>query len=172
MLDPSIVASTKELLEQKKSYRQIERLLSGRISRESIGRIARGERPDYESLQHARREQRQQRPRGILKRCPGCGGLVSLPCLLCELREKLAAVQLALSRFGDSDCGPLKLELRGEDHDRYCELRARKDREQAGELRLVSEEIQEAPEEPVYVPDEELLAIEREETGNSDLNTQ
>ena len=86
LLDPIAVEQVGELLAGRTlSNRAIARATG--VSRDSVGRIRRGERPRYEEL----------RPGGSVlgppgykpddaSRCPGCGGLVALPCLACEIR--------------------------------------------------------------------------------------
>ncbi len=77
--------------------REIKRLLqSGTLSQRNIGRrlgvsrgivnaVARGKRPD-----HAERERTRPAellaPSGLPVRCPTCGGLVQMPCVLCRVR--------------------------------------------------------------------------------------
>jgi len=57
------------------------------VSRWVVEEVARGERPDYEAL---RRERELAKERelftGPLERCPGCGGMVQMPCRLCHIR--------------------------------------------------------------------------------------
>ena len=77
------------LAEGKLSHRKIA--LAVGISRATVGAIATGKRPDYESR---RLEQANQvEPVGPLERCPGCGGLVHTPCRLCRLRQARALEQ-------------------------------------------------------------------------------
>jgi hypothetical protein len=66
------------------SQRKIAKMTG--ISRAVVGTIAAGSRPDYE----ARRLERQQNlpePLGPVGRCPGCGGLVYTPCIVCRVRR-------------------------------------------------------------------------------------
>jgi len=53
------------------------------VSRGTVNTIAQGRRPDY-PLQ--RPENGFPSPSGPPMRCPGCGGLVKMPCLLCYVR--------------------------------------------------------------------------------------
>jgi hypothetical protein len=51
------------------------------VSRSTVNNIARGYRPRWEDSPS------DVQPTGPLVRCPGCGGRVFLPCLLCRVRE-------------------------------------------------------------------------------------
>lgn len=80
MLSRHIVDQIKALLDQKQlSQRAIARRLG--VSRGTVNSIATGRRIEAEisdeTLLHDRPPER----------CPGCGGLVYLPCLLCEIRQ-------------------------------------------------------------------------------------
>lgn len=55
-------------------------------SRGTVGAIAAGTRPEYES-RRARPDEYAE-PVGPPVRCPGCGGKVYLPCRLCYLRQR------------------------------------------------------------------------------------
>jgi len=55
------------------------------VSRGTIGAIALGRRPDYDDRRQAVRGDFAA-PAGPLRRCPGCGGMVLMPCLLCHVR--------------------------------------------------------------------------------------
>lgn len=81
MLDPRLVNEVRRLLaEGRLSQRQIAHA-SG-VSRASVGLIARGKRPNYAP----RPLQDDWRPSGPACRCHGCGGMVYLPCRLCQVR--------------------------------------------------------------------------------------
>ncbi|MBI3838414.1 MAG: hypothetical protein HY288_10840 [Planctomycetia bacterium] len=71
------------LAEGKLSHRKIAQATG--ISRATVGAIASGRRPDYEARQRARASANE--PLGPLGRCPGCGGLVYMPCRLCGARK-------------------------------------------------------------------------------------
>ncbi len=77
------------LAEGKLSHRKIAKAVG--ISRATVGAIASGRRPDYEARRRARASQVE--PLGPLARCPGCGGLVHMPCRLCSLRNAKAYEQ-------------------------------------------------------------------------------
>jgi hypothetical protein len=65
------------------SQRMIARRMG--VSRGTVLAIARGKRPEYPQRRSA--EEDFPMPAGLPKRCPGCGGLVRMPCLLCYVRN-------------------------------------------------------------------------------------
>lgn len=84
MIADAVVAEIRELLVQGGlSQRGIAQRLD--VSRGTVSAIARGKRPD-----HAARPRRRADdfipPAGPPVRCPGCGGMVRMPCLLCHVR--------------------------------------------------------------------------------------
>ena len=82
MLAPCVVEEIRRLLaEERLSHRQIARLTG--VSRGTIGAISMGRRPNYEQLRRNRRPD-PLAPTGPPKRCPGCGGMVYMPCRLCQ----------------------------------------------------------------------------------------
>jgi len=54
------------------------------VSRGTVNAIARGRRPDYVARRAA--SAAEFTPSGPPVRCPGCGGMVQMPCLLCHVR--------------------------------------------------------------------------------------
>jgi hypothetical protein len=56
------------------------------VSRGTVSAIAQGKRPDYQPRNHST-EFGFIPPVGRPARCPGCGGLVLMPCLACYLRR-------------------------------------------------------------------------------------
>jgi hypothetical protein len=82
MLAVSVVEQIEGLLrEGRLSQRQIAQRLG--VSRGSVAAIALG--------RHRRRPARSAGadflfPSGVPRRCPGCGGMVQMPCLLCRIR--------------------------------------------------------------------------------------
>ncbi len=115
MLKPALVAEVRRLLaEGKLSQRAIARRLG--VSRGSVHAIARGKRPDRqpaEPLDEVRWE-------GPPARCPGCGGLVFLPCRACATRRAMA--RRRRPPWPDTD-EPLALQLADEHRRRYEEVR-------------------------------------------------
>ncbi len=84
MIQHSIVDEVKRLLsEGKLSQRKIAKHIG--ISRATVGAIASGKRPDY--VQRPPKEDDLFQQTGPPRRCPGCGGVVYLPCRLCHVRD-------------------------------------------------------------------------------------
>ncbi|MGQ9576469.1 MAG: helix-turn-helix domain-containing protein [Thermoguttaceae bacterium] len=124
MLDPLVVDFVRRLLaEGKWSMRKIARMTG--VSRGTVSAIAHGKRPD----RRPRTEQDDllERPSGPMERCPGCGGMVQMPCRLCRVRAWRASPQCR--RLPPRNEQPLRLELAGEHRIRYEALRARRMRE-------------------------------------------
>jgi len=84
MIAPAIVERIKLLLaEGRLSQRKIAQATG--VSRATIGAIASGRRPDYPRPRDDDFGFCQ--PNSPMGRCRGCGGIVSLPCLLCHVRS-------------------------------------------------------------------------------------
>jgi transcriptional regulator with XRE-family HTH domain len=122
MIAPSVVQEVRRLLaEGNFSQRRIAKLTG--ISRGTVGAIAAGRRPDYESLRPTANDELPE-PSGPPQRCPGCGGMVYLPCRLCRtraLRARSSAPPMP-ARLMQLD-EPLGLDLRKEDRARYEAIR-------------------------------------------------
>jgi len=120
MLSPGVVEEIRRLLAAGQwSLRKIARELG--VSRGTVSAIAHGKR--QEPLPRAPDDDLLFAPIGPLRRCPGCGGLVHLPCLLCRVRQWQAA---ANRKRVNRPEGLLQLELVGEHQARYERVRARK----------------------------------------------
>ena len=119
----------------KATVLEIERMLAGRIysqrkiallcgvCRGTVSQIATGRRVLKEHLDYE-----SDGPDGPAVRCPGCGGMVFMPCRLCTLREQLGPVGLSVSRrrFGGEDSFlfvGLGLDLKSESRARFEEVR-------------------------------------------------
>ncbi len=88
MIAPQTVADIRRLLDGNRySQREIARLTGA--CRGSIGAIASGRRPDYES-QPEPADDGPEEPSGPPARCPGCGGKVYMPCVLCHVRSEIS----------------------------------------------------------------------------------
>jgi transcriptional regulator with XRE-family HTH domain len=87
MLAPRTIDEIRRLiLSGNLSQRKIARRLG--VSRGTVNAVALGKRP----RPHDRRLERPlAAPLGPVVRCPGCGGLVHSPCLLCRVRAQQAA---------------------------------------------------------------------------------
>ncbi len=128
MLAPSLVKRIRDLLaEGKWSQRKIARELG--TSRGTVGAIAAGHRPDYS---RPTKQKPPIRPIGPPERCPGCGGIVYMPCRTCLVRETVTRQSIAARRqrsFQPED--PLQLELCGDHRGRYEQVRVERMREKA-----------------------------------------
>ena len=83
MLPPSVVNEIRRLLTgEGLSYREIVRITG--VSRGTVNAIAQGKRPDGLGRRDVSDDFLP--PVGPPRRCPGCGGLVLMPCLLCHVR--------------------------------------------------------------------------------------
>jgi hypothetical protein len=119
MLAPKTIAEIQRLLDLKThSQRRIAALLG--ISRGSVAAIATGRRRDVPA--DAADDLPTERS-GRAVRCPGCGGLVYMPCLLCSLRRENPR---GTRRRTPNSFVPLHLDLRPEHRERYEEVRARR----------------------------------------------
>jgi hypothetical protein len=79
----AVVEEIRHLLDEGAiSQRKIARHLG--VSRGTVNAIAQGKRPDG----MGRRDEAEDflSPVGPPRRCPGCGGMVLMPCLLCHVR--------------------------------------------------------------------------------------
>ncbi len=84
MLATELVERIRALLDDgRMSQRGIARAL--RVSRGTVGAIALGRRPDP-AARPGGQPPGLVLPAGPAERCPGCGGMVQMPCLACRLR--------------------------------------------------------------------------------------
>jgi transcriptional regulator with XRE-family HTH domain len=127
MIAPEAVDMVKRLLkEEPLNQREIARRVG--INRETVGIIARGQRPDYEALRQARAKRRPRKRGKTARLCPQCHALVYLPCVACETRREMAKPSAQRPFFGRLDGldGPLGLDLKERHRQRYEEIRARR----------------------------------------------
>ena len=128
MIAPSVVNQIKRLLaEGKYSQRKIARMTG--VSRGTVGAIAGGKRPDYEAMTRERQSELEQ-PTGPPRRCPGCGGLVYLPCRLCRVRKLVAESHVARPPVRPEE--RLRLDLSEDHRSRYERIRVRRAKEGPG----------------------------------------
>ncbi len=124
MIAPSVVREIKRLLaEGKYSQRKIAHITG--VSRGTVGAIASGKRRDYESRTR-NPEMELEEPTGPPRRCPGCGGLVYMPCRLCHVRKLVARARI--DRPPARRERPLQLELSDDHRARYERIRLRRSR--------------------------------------------
>ena len=83
MIAAGVVEEIRNLLRAGElSQRKIARRVG--VSRGTVNAISRGKRPDYSTRRRSADE-----PTflaGPPRRCPGCGGMVRMPCLACRIR--------------------------------------------------------------------------------------
>ena len=128
MIAPSVVNQIKRLLaEGKYSQRKIARMTA--VSRGTVGAIASGKRPDYQARARERAEEFPQ-PTGPPRRCPGCGGLVYMPCRLCHVRKLVAESRVARPPARPEE--RLRLQLSEGHRARYERVRLRRAKEGPG----------------------------------------
>jgi hypothetical protein len=125
MIAPEIVQEIRRMLtDENLSHRQIAALTG--VSRGTVGAIDSGVRPDYDVMLQDLGDDVDE-PAGPPERCPGCGGLVYMPCILCNVRTK--AIEKPKQTFRGMKIErfvPLDIDLRPEHQARYAEVFARK----------------------------------------------
>jgi DNA-binding XRE family transcriptional regulator len=124
MLSPDLIEEIERLLaEGKLSQRKIAKRTG--VSRGTVGAVANGKRHvharETESWDAGLESQS-----GPPQHCPGCGGLVHLPCRLCYTRQFLAAHRAR--QLPDRPQAPLQFELQEEHAARLRRLVARRQR--------------------------------------------
>ena len=118
MLQQATVDEIRRLLTAGQwSMRKIAREL--RVCRGTVGAIAHGRRKDRVPKE---RDDDLLLPRGPPQRCPGCGGMVLMPCLLCRVRRRIRKRRYYCPEQPGVDP---HLELVGQDRDRYEQARRR-----------------------------------------------
>jgi transcriptional regulator with XRE-family HTH domain len=144
MLAPGLVEQVQRLLDENVlSQRKIARSLG--VSRGTVAVIAAGKRPDYDALRRARQSRTSLPPAGPLERCPGCGGMVFMPCLLCRIEAlKAESPRMSKLRLRTRPAEPLGLNLKEKDRARYEEVRLR--RQQVEQMAPAAADACEAPE--------------------------
>jgi len=122
MLAPALVAEIRRLLaETCCSQRQIAKLTG--VSRNTGGTIAAG-RHRYDSVEETPRDEGVDEPAGPPQRCPGCGGLVYMPCILCRTNQRAARRTPRTAANGDVS---LALQLRPDHRARYEAVRQKRE---------------------------------------------
>jgi transcriptional regulator with XRE-family HTH domain len=124
VIAPDLIAEIQRLLaEGKLSQRKIAKLTG--VSRGTVGAVANGKRHVHEREVDCWEAGLEPQP-GPPRHCPGCGGLVYLPCRLCRTREFL--LSHAVPRLPSRPQGPLQLELQEDHAARLRRLTARRRR--------------------------------------------
>lgn len=124
MIAPKVIAEIRRLLDLKTlSQRQIGKLLG--VSRNSVGTIAAAKRQNGDVWPEPadNPDDPDEEPAGPPARCPGCGGLVYMPCLLCKLRNERPRT---IAKPRPTVFVSAALDLRPEHRQRYEQVRARR----------------------------------------------
>jgi transcriptional regulator with XRE-family HTH domain len=125
MIAPTLITEVRRLLaEGKLSQRKIAQVTG--VSRGTVGAVAAGKRPDYETLRGLY-DEAEGEPAGPPERCPGCGGMVYLPCRLCRVRGFRAAKSRPVRNAAFAMDALLELNLRPDHQARYEEVRRRRE---------------------------------------------
>ncbi len=123
MLSSATFQHIQELLDRGElSRRAIARRLG--VSRNTVGAIARGERPDYDALRRMRERREVPAPAGPPRRCPTCGAMVYPPCVACRVRAELRMVARCVRPGLSAD--DTALALRPHHRARYEQVRERR----------------------------------------------
>jgi len=149
MIAPYAAQRVRKLLaEGNLSQRKIA-VLTG-VSRGTVSAIAAGRRPDYPRRQTGSEERQAPELDGPPVRCPGCGGMVYMPCRLCRTRamESNRPKPAIPPRVMPLD-EPLGLGLRGEHRARYQQVRTRRTEAERAALQGVGQQRPEPEEDEV-----------------------
>jgi hypothetical protein len=82
--DPVTITKVLQLKDSGLSQRAISRALG--INRGTVGKIIHGHLPRKFIAKQEIKDDEPIFPSGPPERCPGCGGLVYMPCILCRTR--------------------------------------------------------------------------------------
>jgi transcriptional regulator with XRE-family HTH domain len=120
MIALETIAEIRRLLAERKcSQREIARRLG--VSRGSVVAIALGRRHCGDVS--ASRVEMVEEPCGPPVRCPGCGAMVYLPCVLCHVRNRRQTSRVVDREESPRIRWPLGMNLRPEQHVRYEDVR-------------------------------------------------
>jgi len=119
MIDPALEGEIRRLLATGHTQRAVSRMTS--VCRQTVGAIAKG-RLDRNARQAQRDAEQVTGLPGPPRRCPTCGGIVKMPCRLCQTRELKAGGRLPRVSSG-ADGGSLDLDLRDDHRARYQQVR-------------------------------------------------
>ncbi len=131
MIAGTVVDLVRQLLaDGTLSQRKIAKLTG--VSRGSVAAIASGRRPDYAERVPSIEEEE---PTGPPERCPVCGGMVFMPCKLCQTRQAMAEDRRLRSKRGMAETPEwIEFDLRPEHRARYEEVRAWREQQELVEI--------------------------------------
>jgi len=84
MIAAAVIDEIRRLLSEEELSQRAIALRVG-VSRGTVGAVARRTRPDYRPPP-GQWDADYVEPGGLPTRCPGCGGMVLMPCLACRVR--------------------------------------------------------------------------------------
>jgi len=120
------------------------------VSRGTVSAIATGRRGEEVRRQSNDDYAALGQPTGPVERCPGCGGMVEMPCRLCRAQSVAARSPAVVTRFVQPELH-LGLELRPRERKRYEAIRAQKLAEPS------ASDLPEPEDEPEFEEDEYVL---------------
>ncbi len=121
MIGPAVIEEIQRLLaEGNLSRRKIAKVM--RVSRGTVAAVASGRRLPRDLPPPPKRQFKL--PRGPVRRCPECGGMVMLPCLACRIRKLNSRLPDRYPAATRDE--PLRMELADKARARYEEIRQRK----------------------------------------------
>ena len=116
MIGPAVIEEIERLLaEGDLSQRQIAKVM--KVSRGTVGAVAVGKRRPY----YPRPEDPDEQSTGPVRRCPGCGGMATMPCRACRILEIKAQSSKRCHALAPEE--PLALDLAEKHQIRYEEIR-------------------------------------------------
>ena len=84
MIAPPVIDEIRQLLSEEELSQRAIAVRVG-VSLGTVSAVARGKRPDYKPPP-GQWGADLAAPGGLPSRCPGCGGMVYMPCLVCRVR--------------------------------------------------------------------------------------
>ncbi len=127
MIAPAVARQIRRLLHEKQLSHRLIAAAAG-VCRGTVVKIAAGRGPDGQPHGSGDGEDFQD-PAWPLERCPGCGGMVHMPCRLCHVQSLLQSGGAVLPP-PDAVEDPLYLDLKEDHRRRYEQVCARRQAEE------------------------------------------
>ena len=116
MIGPRTIEEIQRLLaEDDLSQRGIAKVM--KVSRGTVAAVASGKRRPY----YPRPDDRDEQLSGPVRRCPGCGGMATMPCRVCRIRRLKPESSMRCHALAREE--PLRLDLADEHRTRYEAIR-------------------------------------------------
>ncbi len=116
MIGTTVIEEIQRLLaEGDLSQRKIAKVM--KVSRGTVAAVASGKRRPY----YPRPEDPDEQFTGPVRRCPGCGGMATMPCRVCRIRRLKPESSMRCHALAREE--PLRLDLADEDRTRYEAIR-------------------------------------------------